>query len=200
MSNDLSDIYMGFDTETGGFKPAEHSLLTAYFGFATLQMDGSYKIFDELDLAMKDPTGKYRVTQGAMDVNKINLVEHDKVAITCIEAAKLLFAKLEEITKGGTIKIIPVGQNIPFDESFVWVNLMPKSVWERYFYTNPKDKKDTKVLLKQKQTQGKIPKGQSLSLGPAAHFLGVKVDDGQLHGAKYDTHTTFGVLEKVEKL
>lgn len=189
------DIYMAFDCETGGLSSAEHSLLTGHFAFMTRE-GNKFTVIDDLDLALKDPTGKYRTTYEAMNVNKIDLKEHDKIAIECIEGSKLLFEKIEKHSNRGQNKIILVGQNIPFDEGFVFSYLIPKTVWAKYFLTDPKQKLDTKSILKKAKDSGKIPKDQSISLGPAAKFLGIEVTDSELHGAKYDTLTCIKVLEK----
>jgi DNA polymerase III epsilon subunit-like protein len=194
------DIYMAFDTETGGLNAENHSLLTAYFAFCVQKDDGTYQIIDELDLSLLDPYGEYRVTQEALSINKINLTELKKNGISCRDAAKLLFDKIKHHTIDGRKKITLIGQNISFDEKFINTYLIPKSVWANYMYLDPKFKLDTKVILKQKQKQGKIPKDQSLSLGPAAKFLGIEVDTNNLHGAKYDTLMCIKVLEKAVKL
>lgn len=191
---------MAFDTETGGLKPDQHSLLTAYFAFCTQNPDGTYKIIDELDLSLLDPRGQYYVTEQAMAINKINLNELQKVAISCVDGAKLLFEKIKLHTDEGRKKITMIGQNVPFDEGFVNAYLIPKTVWANYMYVDPKFKLDTKVILKEKQRQGKIPRDQKLSLGDAAKFLGIEVNDSDLHGARYDTLTCIKVLEKAIKL
>lgn len=193
-------IYIGDDTETGGLSSAQHSLLTAYFGFYVLESENptKYKLIDELDLAVKDPTGKYRVTPQAMAVNKINLIEHDKVAIPVMDAAKLLYDKVMLHTEGGKHKMINIGQNIPFDEGFIFANLMPRSIWENFVMKDPKEKLDTKVILKKAKDQGKIPKDQSISLGAIAKFLEIDIAEGELHGAKYDTQLCVKVLEKAQ--
>lgn len=191
------EIYLAFDCETGGLSAVEHSLLTVYFAFCTEESPNKFKIIDELDLSLLDPTGNYRVTQEAMDLNKIDLTEHGKVAILSIEASRLLFEKLEKHTECGRRKLTLIGQNIPFDESFVTINLIPKTIWEKYTY---KDRLDTKDLLKKAKNQGKIPKGQSLSLGPVANWLGIQVQGDKLHGAKYDTLLCLQVLEKAMRI
>lgn len=189
---------MAFDCETGGLDPIEHSLLTAYFAFCIEEAPNKFRIIDELDLSLLDSVGKYRVTREAMDINKIDLSELLKVAISPTEAAKLLYDKLRMHTDDGRKKLTLIGQNITFDENFVTMNLIPKTIWEKYTYQ--KDRLDTNVILKNAKKQGKIPKEQSLRLGEIANYLGVKVDQDKLHGAKYDTLVCIQVLEKAMRI
>jgi DNA polymerase III alpha subunit (gram-positive type) len=191
------EIYLAFDTETGGLSPVNNSLLTAYFAFCVKVSEDKFKIIDELDLALTDPVG-YRVTQEALNINKINLKELQKTAITPAEAAKLLFQKLEKHTQNGNKKLTLIGQNIPFDEEFITLNLIPKTVWNKYVFQS--DRLDTREILKKAKNQGKIPREQSLSLGAIANWLGVNVDQTKLHGAKYDTLVCIQVLEKAIRI
>ena len=108
-------MYIAFDCETGGLT-TEFDLLTAHF----LVLDENYNLIEELGLALKPMDRDYKVEQGAMDVNKINLVEHDKIAISYEEGAKKLkelLKKYKPARKRTWFKAI--GQNIPFDIRFI---------------------------------------------------------------------------------
>lgn len=192
------DYYMAFDTETGGLKPEKHSLLTAYFAFCIKNDKDEFEVIDDLSLSLLDPTGEFRITPQAMEVNRIDLRKHRTEAISPIEGARLLFEKMEKYSKGGKITLI--GQNIPFDEGFINVNLIPKSIWGNMVYVDPKMKRDTREILGAMKMQGKIPAAQSLSLGKVAEYLGVSVDSESLHNAKYDVLLTIKVLEKTMKM
>lgn len=189
---------MAFDVESGGLSPSENSLLTAYFAFCIEESPNKFKVIDELDLSFLDPTGRYRVTPEAMQINKIDLSQLKQNSISVVDGARLLFEKIQMHTDNGRKKLTLIGQNIPFDEGFITVNLIPKTMWEKYTYQ--KDKLDTSVILKKAKNQGKIPKSQSLKLGEIASWLGVEVDKTQLHGAKYDTLVCIQVLEKAMRI
>lgn len=191
------EIYLALDCETGGLSSVDHSLLTAYFAFCIEESPNKFKIIDELELSLLDSTGNYRTTPEAMAINKIDLVSLKENAINPLEASKLLFEKIQKHTDNGKRKLTLIGQNIPFDEKFITVNLIPKTIWEKYTYNI---KLDTRELLKKAKSQGKIPKEQSLSLGSIANWFGIEVASDQLHGAKYDTLLCIQVLEKAMRI
>ena len=103
--------YVAFDNETGGLTK-DCSLLTSHFIIADEQLN----VIEELGLVIKPNDHQpYRVQATALAVNKINLIEHDKVAITQSEAAQKLFLFLKKHSNNGQIKLIPIGHNVSFD-------------------------------------------------------------------------------------
>lgn len=82
--------YLVLDTETGGIGP-EVSLLSAYFRV----LDENLNLLDELELFLKPNDGLYKVTAEALGINKIDLVEHEKKAITYREGGTKLFDFLQ---------------------------------------------------------------------------------------------------------
>lgn len=116
---------MPFDCETGGLNPNGHTLLTAYMAI----LDENLNKLDELDLKLKPDDGKYVCDQEALDVNKIILEEHDKIAITYSQAIPLIetFLKKHSPKKRG---IRPAGHNIAFDIAFLKGQLKIDKIWE----------------------------------------------------------------------
>ena len=66
--------YLAFDTETGGLISGV-ALLTSHF----LVLDNDLKVLDELELTTKPNNGHYVIAPEALEVNKINLIEHHKI-------------------------------------------------------------------------------------------------------------------------
>ena len=67
--------YLAFDCETTGLLP-NCNVLTVYF----VILDDKLNILDELDLKIKHDF--YVVFTKALEVNNINILEHDKIKIS----------------------------------------------------------------------------------------------------------------------
>lgn len=187
-------IYMlGTDCETGGIGD-DKSLLTAYFGFYEL-VNGKFNRIDELDLKIKPDDNVYRITAESLGINKIDLIEHDKVAITEKIAGQQLYKKLQEwfnINKG---KLIPVGHNIQFDIRKITSTLVSVGSWENFVSYRVMD---TCTIAQFYRICGKLPDNLSCSLGHLAGYYKVSVT-GKHHEAKCDVEMTMGVLENLMK-
>lgn len=98
--------YIVIDTETGGIG-RDVSLLSAYFGV----LDENFNLLDELELFVRPDNHIYQVTAEALGINKINLVEHEKKAVTYKEAGTKLFNFIE---KNSTVHkyFIPKGTDL----------------------------------------------------------------------------------------
>jgi len=98
------------DTETGGLKHEKHSLLTI-----ALAVYSDHKIVDEKEIAIKHRD--YVVNTKALEINKINLVEHDKIAIVSKEAVQEIITFIKK--NFGDEKPIIAGHNVEFDYKFL---------------------------------------------------------------------------------
>lgn len=182
-------VYFIYDTETGGLDHNVHSLLTFYGAF----LDENLNPIDEIDLKLKPKDGIYHVTAGALAVNKINLVQHDKEAVTYEDGAMMLWEKLAKHSDNGRTKLIPVGHNTQFDKGFTVRYMIPDVQWRKVLDYHSLDTVTLAYILK---LAGKI-NTRSLSLGPLAKAIGVQVNDSDLHGARVDTMTDRDVLIKM---
>lgn len=112
-------MYCALDTEHTGFHEGSN-LLTA--AFVVFDWDGA--VIDELDLSLKHPT--YNVDLKAMEVNKIDLFEHDARAEELSACAHKLRCFLNKHTYNKESKerelLIPVGSGVQAD-----INLLAKS-------------------------------------------------------------------------
>lgn len=104
--------YVVIDTETGGTNSWRDSLLT--IGVVLVDDD---KVQGEKYILVADRP--YRCSREALEVNGIDLAEHDKLALPPQEALKELSEFIEpyRVHDG---KLIPVGHNLYFDMGFMF--------------------------------------------------------------------------------
>jgi DNA polymerase III epsilon subunit-like protein len=183
--------FIAFDIESGGVD-VETSLLTVYFAI----LDDNLNQIDELDLYLKPNDGKpYVVTPGGLAVNKINLIEHDKIAISYSEAGQLLVKFLKKHSVGAG-KLTPLGHNVPFDIDGVTYHLLGRKTWNQFVSYKIQDTQQCATFL---QRKGLIP-GISISLSNLQEFLQITIPNGVAHEAKYDTLVTIEVYKRLLKL
>ena len=104
-------MFLAFDVETGGLDPQQHSLLT--IGLVAADFE---KIHGELELKVKH--NKYNVQPRAMEVNGIDLAEHDKEALSHDQVLSAIHGFLDKhfpITK----RVETLAHNISFDQAFL---------------------------------------------------------------------------------
>jgi hypothetical protein len=182
--------YLAVDNETGGFEGT--SLLTSYLAV----LDSDMNILGELDLAVRPDNGIYCVEAGGLAVNKINLIEHDKIALSYSEAGKRLREFLLAWSLGGEIKLIPFGHNVTFDVIGLRV-LLSRANLEQYTSYR---KFDTAVIAQFLKFCGKIPEDVSGSLGSLATYFNIDADPATLHTAKGDVIRTIAVAKAMKAL
>lgn len=188
-------MYLILDTETGGIG-LDKSLLTAYF----LVCDDKFNKLDDLYLFVKPDDGIYRVNGEAMEINGINLVQHDKKAIAYKKAGTVLYQFLERNFGYRKERMVPVGHGMSGDLDHVFDKLISRSTWETFVSYR---RLDTSVALQFLKSCGLFPETVSGSLESLVEYFDLK-KDGELHDAKVDAELTKEVLikliEKVKKL
>lgn len=107
----MRDRLLFIDTETGGLDPYKYSLLT--LGMVVWE---DMKIVDTEELFIND--GKLAVTNESLSINKIDIKEHRKIAISPKEAIKKINTFLEHNFHQYN-KITLAGHNINFDVNFL---------------------------------------------------------------------------------
>ena len=186
--------FICLDVELGGL-PTETSLLTLYIGFFVLN-DGKFTLLQELDLKIKPNDGIYKLTSQGMEVNKINFIEHDKVAITEKQAGTELYRKLQLWNSIANDKLIPVGQNILGDIKRITDHLISVASWENFVSIKVLD---TCIIGQFLKICDKLPEDVSLSLENLGLFFDINID-GNLHEAKYDVLLNIKILEELMKI
>jgi DNA polymerase III alpha subunit (gram-positive type) len=181
---------MPLDNETGGLGD-DVSLLSTYVEV----VDEQFNVIDSIELFVKPNNSIYKVEAGGLEVNKINLIEHDKIAITYSEAGQKLFQFLKKNSQDGKIKLIPVGKNVMFDIVGLQRHLLSKSNMEKFVSYRVIDITGLAMGL---QIKGKLPSDMSLSLSSLAKYFDVySLVEGNAHEAKYDTKVTMLVYKKL---
>lgn len=185
--------YIAFDCETGGIG-TNHSLLTVWFAV----LDEKLNVIDTLDLKLKPNGGEpYRVNAEALNVNKIDLVAHDRVATTVSEGGQQLRSLLWQHSNNGKIKLIPIGHNVVFDEIFIHEHLLGKREWQKYVSYRHLD---TGVIARYEIIKGNIPDTVSGSLSSLMEHFDIQFTGNGAHDAQSDTLATVDVLKALLKL
>jgi oligoribonuclease (3'-5' exoribonuclease) len=181
--------YIALDVEAGG-TTNDKSILSAYF----IVLDEDLKtIYGELDLKIKPNDGIYHVTAEALNINKIDLVQHDKEAVTEGKASTLLYEFLEKHAPQGKTKLTPLGHGIEHDILFIKEHLLKninKYVSYRYL--------DTGCVTQFLKLTGKVSRDLEGSLEKIANYFEIFIHT--LHTAKDDTWLTIEILRKLVEL
>lgn len=178
-------MFLALDIETGGIGH-DKSLLTLYMAV----LDKDFKILDELDLKAKPDSGIYSVTAEALGINKINLIKHDKVAMSECKVGSIIYDFLTKNNPSGKQKLIPIGHNVKFDILFLQAKVISAGTWDRFVSYRTLD---TGVIAQFYKVKGLIPESVSGSLGSLARHFDVPKED--LHTARGDVITGINVLK-----
>lgn len=178
--------YLAFDLESGGIHEGV-SILTAYFQV----LDKNMQPLDSLKLKVKPNDGIYSVQAEGLEINKIDLVHHDKIAITYSEAGGKLREFLVQWSDNGKIKLIPLGKNVGGDIKWVNQSMLGAKTWNMYVSYRVWE---VTTLALAAQRIGKYPADESISLGALVEYFGIEIP-GVLHDEEYDTLATIAVSE-----
>jgi len=187
-------LYLPFDCESGGI--GDISLLTAHFAAC----DKDFNVLDELNLLLKpkevDETGQsiYRVTAKALEINKIDLIKHNEVAISHSEAGGLLRQFLWKYSDNGAKYLVPVGKNIGGDVDWVNANILGNREWRKFVSYRLYDITGLVIYLKR---VGKLAPDAPDSLQGIAQHLGIQAD---WHTARGDNMAGIAVVRALEAL
>jgi DNA polymerase-3 subunit epsilon len=107
----MRDRLLFIDTETGGLEPDKHSLLSL-----ALVIWEDTEIIDSREILIND--GILSVTPKALAVNKINIEDHRKAALSSPEAMEKILAFISQHFPGQD-KITLAGHNVHFDAAFL---------------------------------------------------------------------------------
>lgn len=171
-----------------GGRELKYSLLTAYF----MVTDENFKILGDLDLKIKPDDGVYVVSGQGMSVNKINLQEHDKVAMPYKQAKPLLYNFLKKY--GEKSRLTPVGHGVKGDIAHILNTIASEGSWEQfctYHYI------DTSVVLQFLRACGKMPMDCDGSVEALGKYFDVSGETPNYHEASFDTNQTALVFQKM---
>lgn len=190
----MSQLWLPFDSETGGLNENKADLLTWYGAIMT----EDYQIVDELYLKLK-PDDRLPVAEaGALKVNGIILADHlaDPETVTYTEGQRRLEAMIRKHLKrnGRYSNITPMGYNCPFDVRWTQKHLFPQEMWESLLHYKTHD---VMAIVDALKKYGIFPKTLG-SLGTVVEYLGIPTRNA--HNAKEDTLMTVDVDKKLAEL
>lgn len=189
--------YLSLDCEMGG-RELKYSLLTAAF----VVYDETFNELDSLYLQVKPDDGDYIVCGKAMQVNQINLLEHDTIAIPYKDAKPLLFNFLKNQVKWtptnkavSTVdRLVPVGHGVKGDIEHV-MKLISWGSWEQfctYHYV------DTSVVLQYLRATNEMPPDIDGGVESLAKYFGIS--GLGFHDARVDARVTAQILKRMIEL
>jgi hypothetical protein len=182
-------VFLPLDTETGGIGP-EVSLLSAHY----IAADKDWNVIDELLLLTKPNNGLYMVTAEALAINKIDLIAHDKVAMTYSEAGGKLREFIWKHSQNGKVKLQPMGKNVAFDVEKITDNVLGKKTWNQYVSYRCYD--ITPLITYLKRT-GKLRPDAPESLEGLANYINFPFVP---HTADGDNYAGIAVMKWLESL
>ena len=188
--------YLLFDTEAGGLDAKVHSPLS-YFG---IMLDPKLNVLDTIDLKIKpNPGDLYKLDAAAMKVNKINIVEHDAVAISenqaGIKLSNFILKHVDPTALGDIVpashNIVPVGHNIGRLDIPIAERLVGFEFWNKYISRRTID---TGTIAQYLMLRGVLPFLDG-SLGSLCKHY--EISYANAHNAETDAHLTLNVLKRM---
>ncbi|MEJ0060854.1 MAG: 3'-5' exonuclease [Terricaulis sp.] len=177
------------DTETGGIDPMANSILSLG---AVVWDDGV--LGAEFEVKIKEPV--LSLTIEAMGINKIDLVEHAKTALTPTDAMKKFRAFLKKHFKSDD-KIPLVGHNVAFDIGFL--KRLCRLTEQNYDAIFSHRSTDTAGILRFMALAGRSNLNGAGLDEALAHF-NVAMNGGLRHTALEDARATAVLLTKLVEL
>lgn len=165
------------DIETGGLDEKLYTLLTLY---AKIR-DNNGKFVSDISLKLKENNGKFIIDDAAMKVNKINISEHKKEALTYKEGRVLLIDWLYKNTENGTKNLRLMAHNKEFEKSWI---IEKDLVGDIEFFFSRRDSICTMIVAAALQEAG-VLKIESPSLKNLAKLFNIPYED-LAHDAKND--------------
>lgn len=180
-----SRYYMSLDTETGGLDCNRYPILSIGFCITT----SSLRIVEEGEIFIKARLGS--CDPKALEVNGINLREHNKNAVPKSRAVFLLKQVIYKYWPDQVVYLI--GQNVPFDVGFVSKLFESQYQKFKYFYKTV----DLMSLWWTLQLLGRVntKKGNQHE---QLRYLDVKAR-GREHTALEDARNVVRILRKLKK-
>lgn len=176
------------DTETGGLRPYEYSLLSV----GMLLVDVTPKrlnFLEEAHVFVKHD--EYNVSRMALRINGINLKEHHKIGISPNKAC----VKINSFVEKNILYETPIlGHNVHFDVNFISALFEGERL--RYPFCRAKD--DTRFIWQGYKRRGLVDPFTNAKLGTIANHF--DIDYSNAHDALEDCKITAKVFQKLMEM
>ena len=175
------------DTETTGLSPRFNKTLTV--GLLLIDVERNFlNILDSNHIFIKHD--KYNATKGAMSVNKIDLIQHNQIAVPPQKACN----QINNFIEKNVLHNIPlVGHNIQFDRGFLNSLFDQGDTLNKFHHEH----EDTMWIWRNLQKENKVPCGRA-NLGTVANYFGI--DYTKAHDALADCEVTAQVYQNLLKI
>ncbi len=175
------------DTETTGLSPRFNKTLTV--GLLLIDVEKTHlNILDENHIFIKHDS--YNSSKAAMSVNKINLIQHNQIAIPPCKACNQINTFIEK----NTLHEVPlIGHNIIFDKGFLNALFDQGDALSKFHHEH----EDTMWIRRNLQKENKVPIGRS-NLGTVANHFGI--DYEKAHDALADCKITAQIYHEMMKI
>ena len=173
------------DTETTGLSPHFNKTLTV--GLLLIDVEKKFlNILDENHIFIKHEN--YNTTAKAMSVNKIDIIQHNQIAISPFKACNKINSFIDE---NGIHETPLLGHNIHFDKGFLNALFDQGDALAKFHHQS----EDTMYIWRKLQQAGNVPFNLRANLQTLANFF--KVDYSKSHDALADCHVTAKVYHKM---
>lgn len=181
--------YISLDTETGGLG-LDKSLLTLGIVIA----NDNFKVLAEHHWHIKPNDGIYKVTGKALEINGIDLKNHDATALTEKDTGTNLYNTLHAWSAAGKDKLVVIGKQVDGDIAHIWDKLLKRETWEQFVSYQ---KIDVSALYWTMRGVKAFPADLKGSLKDIAIHYGMDISD--LHDALGDARLTLRVYAEIVK-
>lgn len=184
---------IGIDTETGGISRYT-SLLTAAF----IIYDHKFNELDSLELLIKPEDEEYIVTAEGLEVNGINLIEHNKKAKTKKQLKTELYEFIKKHSQNGSNKLIPFGWNVEFDIKRIANDEYKECILSKGSWLKNVSYRciDGAGLFMSEKLKGNVPLDQSGGLSNVIKYYNLEFP-GEAHTALADVRASALVIKKI---
>ena len=179
--------FLLLDIETTGFDEKKHQILEV--GMLIIK---GLEVIADINVAVKHT--EYTLTTSAMNANKINIIEHEKNALTLEDAGTTLLNFLKE-HKDTEKAYISIGQNVDFDLKFIEAMFFKLGKIKEYREYISYRKLDIMQVALMKNLEGKISL-EKQDLDYLLTTLNIEIPKDR-HRALADCYLEFEVLKRL---
>lgn len=173
------------DTETTGLSADKNQILTIGMSYIDVSKN-NLEFLENRHFLLRH--NSYNISKMAMTINRINIIEHHKIASPVIEVLNQINNFINDYNLKQTITL---GHNFQFDECFL------KKTYENHGMKYPfcKDHEDTMYMWRNMKKLGLVNQQQNSRLKTLAEYY--KVDYSNAHDALADCIITAKVYHKM---